>query len=166
MSLLEAHHRPTMSDDEVRPSANFGMATAPEVLSNTELLGGTVRRDADSAFGDSPAGSVRRVLACHGALVDNWDGHGSISPNRSAIRNAELLVRSLPNGAVPAITASVTGGVLLEWESSDVALILEIPNTGHVEAFVSWPSGREIEGPLTSLKQYVLDALAALLVAS
>lgn len=152
MKLLETRRGATMSEPEIRPWPSQGMSTTGDLLSARDLTP------------VPPTGrSVGQVLAAHGALQDNWDGEGAVAPASTAIRVAEQFVAGLPADATPSISASVEGGVLLEWESQTVGLILEIGNTGSVEAFVSRATGSEVEGSLATVKQHVLDALADLL---
>lgn len=164
MKLLDDRHGSTMSEAEISPWPNLDMATTGDLLSARELVaqpGPWARLAARPA---APIGlSVGQVLAAHGALSDNWDGDGAIAPGVMAIRVAQSFVTELPTGATPSVSASVEGGVLLEWESQTVDLVLEIANSGAVDALVSWHSGSEVEGPLATVKQHVLDALAALL---
>lgn len=162
MKLLEASHGSTLSETEISPWPNLGMATT-NLLSSRDLVAEPVPRHRPEGRPVSPNGlSVSQVLAAHGALRDNWDGEGAIAPGVTAIVVAHRFVAELPAEASPTISASVTGGVLLEWNSEAVDLMLEIANGGTVEALVSWSSGPEVEGPLATVKQHVLDALAVL----
>ncbi len=164
MTLLETRVGATMSEAEIRPWPSLGMSTTGDLLSTRDLAPMPSVRPRPTSRPASPIGlSVGQVLAAHGALQDNWDGEGAAAPAPTAIRVAEHFVAELPAGATPSISASVEGGILLEWESQAVDLMLEIGNNGSVEAFVSWSSGSEVEGSLATVKQHVLDALAAFL---
>lgn len=164
MTLLEARHGSTLSEAEIRPWPNLGTATTRDLLSSQDLIDPPILRRRTESRPASPIGlSVGQVLAAQGALLDNWDGQGAIAPDMTAIRAAQGFIAELPSEVPPAVSASTTGGVLLEWESESVDLLLEIRNDGAVEALVSWSTGTEVEGPLATLKQQVLDALAVLL---
>lgn len=163
MTFLEDRPGSTMSEAEILPWPGRGMSSTGDLLSDRDVTTAPAR----PRLAPRPAAplglSVGQVLAAHGALEDNWDGRGAVAPSLASIRIAQRFVADLPTSAVPSISASVEGGVLLEWESQVVDLMLDIANSGLVEALVCWPTGEELEGPLTTVKQPVLDALALLL---
>lgn len=164
MTLLESTQS-TMSDPEVASWSGVTVAAWTDALSCREVMTG---RDASTPPAPNRQRSassplVALVLADQGALVTNWDGHGAPAPELTAIRVAQTFLDALPSGPPPAISASAAGGVLLEWERDDVELLLEVKNDRNVHALVTWPDGREFEGPVATLKEPVLDALAALI---
>jgi hypothetical protein len=160
--LVETRHGTTMSETEIHLWPIRGTSSTADLLSDHDVMPTQGRMRMAPRPPTLPHPSVGQVLAAHGALQDNWDGQGAISPSLASIRTAQRFIEDLPARAVPTISASVEGGVLLEWATEAVGLILEIANSGVAEALVCWPNGEEVEGPLPAVKQSVLDALALL----
>ena len=58
------------------------------------------------------------------------------------------------------LTASVDGGILLEWDSDDSDLLLSIDKNGHVTAYLR-NGTTEVEGPLSSHQLAVAETLSS-----
>lgn len=109
---------------------------------------------------------VIELLAPLAALDDDWDGYGALAPRAGALKAAaDVLVewgRSIPS---PQVMASVGGGVLLEWESRDVDLVVDVEAEGSVSVYVR-ACDAESEGPLDEHRQEAEQALTLLALAS
>ena len=109
---------------------------------------------------------VIELLAPLAALDDDWDGYGALAPRAGALKAAaDVLVewgRSIPS---PQVMASVGGGVLLEWESRDVDLVVDVEAEGDVSVYVR-ACDAESEGPLDEYRQEAEQALTLLALAS
>ena len=109
---------------------------------------------------------VIELLAPLVELDDDWDGYGALAPRAGALKAAaDVLVewgRSIPS---PQVMASVAGGVLLEWESRDVDLVVDVGAEGSVSVYVR-ACDAESEGPLDEHRQEAEQALALLALTS
>jgi len=119
--------------------------------------------ESDVILGPQDAqGAVSELLAPLTALEENWDGYGALAPSAGALKAAEdVLVewgRSVPP---PQVMASVEGGVLLEWESRDVDLVVDVGAEGGVSVYVR-ACDVENEGPLDDHRQEAERALTLL----
>ena len=105
---------------------------------------------------------VIELLAPLAALDDDWDGYGALAPRAGALKAAaDVLVWWGQNVPPPQVMASVGGGVLLEWESRDVDLIVDVGADGDISVYVRGGDG-ESEGPLDEYRQEAEQALALL----
>jgi len=99
--------------------------------------------------GDSAFARLVEPLA---GLEDGWDGHGALAPRRSSMEAAAEFMRGLPRTGLPLpdVMASVAGGVLVEWHSATVDLLLNFepgePTTVYVRL-----GDVETEGDLADL---------------
>ena len=105
-------------------------------------------------------------LAHLARLLDDWDGHGAVTPSSEAISHAREFLLDLddswPRGALrPAVMASTDEGVILEWVSDAVELVVEFEADGSLDTYVLL-GGKEMEGPLADLGPQVSEALARL----
>ena len=102
------------------------------------------------------------LLAPLAALDDDWDGYGALAPRAGALKAAaDVLVEWGQNVPPPQAMASVGGGVLLEWESRDVDLVVDVGAEGDISVYVRGGDG-ESEGPLDEHLQEAKQALALL----
>lgn len=72
------------------------------------------------------------ALLCYS---DNWDGHGAKAPTKAAVQaaiGALTGVCSCPGD--PTVSASVVGGVMLEWEKPRVELLFHFDEGGNFAA--------------------------------
>ena len=105
---------------------------------------------------------VIELLAPLVELEDDWDGYGALGPRVGALKAAaDVLVEWGQNVPPPQVMASVGGGVLLEWESRDVDLVVDVGAKGDISVYVRGGDG-ESEGPLDEHRQEAKQALALL----
>jgi hypothetical protein len=99
-------------------------------------------------------------------LLENWDGHGSLSPDLDAIRSAKILVSSLPqlllSDLKPEISADEEGRVIIEWHHELKTLVLFV---GAKETIVvqSWGAHGKVEDALLNSQEELLQLLNWLL---
>lgn len=88
------------------------------------------------------------------SLKDNWDGYGSMSPNKSAVEQARQFLEEIRRNAgwqAPHISASEAGEIVFEWWSGDRKLTIYI-GAESLAYVKSWGPNLEDEmedGPLT-----------------
>ncbi len=165
--VLDSRMRSTLSDDEVWPSPVVGPDTS-SWLSEREIrfvgsgsVGGRTL-DLPSQRQSSTRRRAADLLEPLLWLNDGWDGHGALAPTTRALKMAGGFLRSLQEPApFPDVMASVTGGVILEWESIEVDLVIEIQAAGGALVFLRRGDAEE-EGPLAVHQQAAGEALAAL----
>ena len=105
---------------------------------------------------------VIELLAPLVELDDDWDGYGALVPRVGALKAAaDVLAEWGENVPTPQAMASVGGGVLLEWESLDVDLVVDVGADGDISVYVRGGDG-ESEGPLDEHRQEAKQALALL----
>jgi hypothetical protein len=151
-----------MSEAEIDPFPSSGSGGAV-LLSGVEVA--SVLDPAESML---PADSRREGVGAGsllGPLLDldaNWDGYGALAPSPGALSLAAKFLNSARDRLpVPDVMASVAGGVILEWESSDVDLILEVGPLGAVTAHVRRGDLAE-DGMLAELEPAVAEAIGVL----
>lgn len=92
-------------------------------------------------------------------LEEDWDGYGAHPPTLLAL---EIVGKFLKHWSAqpcrPWIMGTPEGGVILEWETEDVDLILEIGEEGHNNAYVRTQHA-ECEGPVHEHWNMICDAL-------
>jgi hypothetical protein len=94
-------------------------------------------------------------------LVDDWDGHGALAPSVAAMKICGAFLRGAPeNLRLPDVSASVDGGILLEWDSEESDLLLSIDQIGHVTVYLRNGTA-EIEGSLSSHQLAVAETLSS-----
>lgn len=97
------------------------------------------------------------------ALESNWDGHGALRPRPDSLQVVAEFLAALPSEMPdPDVLASTTGGVLLEWEQDDVELLLTVSGAAFSSAVVAVDDS-EVEGPIDSVRDEVLEALSKLM---
>ena len=95
-------------------------------------------------------------------LDDNWDGYGALAPTAEALgAAAHFLQMWRQESCRPTVMGSTEGGVLLEWETDEVDLILEFEDLGVVSAYVRMGQ-TEVEGPVPEHLEAVRDAFGCL----
>ena len=97
-------------------------------------------------------------------LDDDWDGYGATAPSSRALYVASQFLQQLEplhDTPKPCVMGSSEGGVLLEWETDDVDLILEFEALGNVNTYVRTPTA-EVEGPVEEHVTHVIEALSRL----
>lgn len=105
---------------------------------------------------------IIELLAPLAVLDDDWDGNGALAPTAGVLRVAtDLLGVWMKDAPPPQAMASVGGGVLLEWESYEADLVIEVGVDDSVNVFVR-VRGVEYEGPLHEHQQNAEHALALL----
>lgn len=161
--LIDAHSRSTLSDEEVWPWPVSGPDTGGW-LSGREIQvfgSGVSGRQLESVQRrPSARRPAARALEPLLSLTDDWDGHGAIAPSIDALKITSTFLRSLSGAAqVPDVMASVSGGVLIEWEAAEVDLILEVESHGSVNVHVR-KGDTEEEGPLAAHRVAVSEALS------
>ena len=106
--------------------------------------------------------------------VTTGTGYGAAAPTPTALRTAARFIQGLLDSAkrisadslpMPDVMASVSGGVLLEWESDEVDLFLDLGPNAIVAVYVRRADSEE-EGPLLEHHEAVADALDRLSIAS
>lgn len=142
------------------------------VLSDANIVRGPVRRSpsvdhsrleavTDSWAADWLAPALTRLID----LDEGWDGYGAAAPSSEALSVASYYLRTLGTWKrqppPPAVMASTEGGVLLEWQTEEVDLILEFESRGEVNAHVRTES-LETEGPAGDQIDRVAEAFSRL----
>lgn len=90
------------------------------------------------------------ALLCYS---DDWDGHGAKAPTKAAVQTAiETLVGVCSCPGDPTVSASVVGGVMLEWEKPGVELLFHFDEDGNMAALacingVDWEGWVDDEYP-------------------
>ena len=76
------------------------------------------------------------------ALADNWDGEGAAAPTDSVVATVKLLCSTLARLEWPAptrVSASPTGGIILEWQDGMEYVEFEIAEANVAELFLTRP---------------------------
>lgn len=164
---------------ELRGPAKRGMLTDSDVHAGFDarlIVSGTLSADSVILAGEphrsgvvtdpwSDAGSdkwVERELTSLVDLDDDWDGYGAFAPTVEALNaTAQFLQFWRRYSCRPAVTGSTEGGVLLEWVTDGVELVLEFDDQGEVSAYVRMGQ-TETEGPVLEYQETVRAALVRL----
>lgn len=95
-------------------------------------------------------------------LMPDWDGYQAKVPSVEVLKLAVRLLAALPDQVPdPQVMPSTDGGVLIEWGTSGVELLLSLSSRGLDGAVVSI-DGREQEGSAAALHDDIMDALTLL----
>lgn len=114
---------------------------------------------------DAPS-AVIELLAPLTALEENWDGYGALAPTQGALKVAADVLGEWTRGVLPPqVMPSVGGGVLLEWETRDVDLVIDVAAEGGVSVYVR-ACGKESEGSFEEHRHEAEQALALLALTS
>jgi len=99
---------------------------------------------ADSAEPALWLAAVHRRLESFARLPANWDGEGAHVTSGLALGAAhDLLARVGVDGVPqPFVAAATDGGVLFEWESDGMAVLVELEPRGHRHLTISDRAGR------------------------
>ena len=97
------------------------------------------------------------------ALDANWDGSGAQTPAPDSIGKVAEFLAALPREIPdPDVIASTTGGVLLEWETDDVELLLSVVGSAFASAVVLIDND-EVEGSVATVRDEIFEALYRLI---
>ena len=92
-------------------------------------------------------------------LEENWDGYGAHPPTPVALRLVSKFLKSWSaQPCRPWVMGTPEGGVILEWETEDVDLILEFGEIGQTNAYARMQHV-ECEGPVHEHWNIIFDAL-------
>ena len=166
MLELEDHSKTRMlSDDDVHAGIGATSLACGTLSADSVILAGRphhviVAQDWRHSPGSD--GWVEQELTRLVDLDDNWDGYSAVAPTAEALRAAaHFLEMWRPQPCRPTVMGSTEAGVLLEWETDEVALILEFEEQGDVSAYVQMDQ-TEVEGPVPEHLEAVRDALERL----
>ncbi len=163
-AIIDRRHQTTMSGDEVR-------LRSPFIAPSTSLSAGEVYFAlpawAPVPYPPSPTAHLRpSLLESVARLVEimpNWDGYEAKVPSTSALNLTARLLAALPDRVPdPQVLPSTDGGVLLEWDTSGVELLLSLDDRGLYDAVVSIDGSDEREGPASALREDIIEALLTL----
>ena len=158
-----------LSADDVRLAIHTPIAAA---LSDADIVRAPLRRPLsiyqrrqESVAENWTEGWLVPALTRLVDLDDGWDGYGAAAPSSEALAITSQFLRTLDTwkrqAPIPAVMASTEGGVLLEWETEEVDLILEFQAMGDVIAHVRTESC-ETEGPVGDQIDRVAEAFSCL----
>ena len=163
--LLDDKTRSTLSDEEVWPARTpTGYRDALSDQDIQPMLFGFSGFRIPERGSSLTTARQRAPIALMEPLLwlsDDWDGHGALAPSVGAMKICGAFLRGVPeNLCLPDVTASVDGGILLEWDSDDSDLLLSIDKNGHVTAYLR-NGTTEVEGPLSSHQLAVAETLSS-----
>jgi hypothetical protein len=110
---------------------------------------------------------ISEALRALGQLEQGWDDHGA-SPVKARVLNAVAnFLNSLATSGLlysPSLVPTREGGILIEWHTNDVDVIIDVSPDEETASYVSIPAlDIEVEAPLLSIKAEANQALSYLL---
>lgn len=163
-TIMDHRLQTTMSGDEVRLRSAFVSSTTYLSSEDVYLPAPRMRRGQMSPSATHPLrASLVPPMVQLSKVMPNWDGHGGKAPPAAALVSAVELLSALPKEVPdPEIMASTEGGVLIEWDTGRIELLLNVTSAGIESAVVSI-DGEEVEGPLGFIRDQVVQAFSLLM---
>jgi hypothetical protein len=111
------------------------------------------------------AATLDRQLAAVESLFDDWDGHGSLAPDRETIAHARQVLALLQASAVanalpwmpPHVSANECGQIVLEWWRGNRSLTVYVRDHDKIGYLRAWGADIQAQmddGELTTISQY------------
>lgn len=163
-AIIDRRRQTTMSGDEVSLRTTF---SAPSTsLSEGEVyfaLPAWAPVPPLPSSGPRLRSSLFEPVARLVELMPDWDGYQGKAPSVASLNLAVRVLAALPSQVPdPRVLPSTDGGVLLEWETSGVELLLSLGDHGLQSAVVSIDGLDEHEGSAAGLHDEIIDALVTL----